>query len=58
MLLQPTSNVGRRRDWSRLEFRGLPDDSYAVAAVLKGANSEPLTHRQQEVKVVKNLLAR
>jgi hypothetical protein len=43
---------------TRFEFRGLPGGSYTVAAVLKGADSEPLALTRQNVNVVENLLAR
>ena len=43
---------------TRFEFRGLPGGKYAVAAVLKGANSERLASTQREINVVESLLAR
>jgi len=43
---------------TRFEFRGLPGGLYTVAAVLKGADSEPLALTQQNVNVVESLLAR
>ena len=43
---------------TRFEFRGLPGGQYTVAAVLKGANSEPLALTRRDVNVVESLLAR
>ncbi|MEP7310930.1 MAG: hypothetical protein ABJA98_35990 [Acidobacteriota bacterium] len=43
---------------TRFEFRGLPGGLYTVAAVLKGADSEPLALTRQNVNVVESLLSR
>jgi len=43
---------------TRFEFRGLPGGQYTVAAVLKGADAEPLALTRQNVNVVESLLAR
>lgn len=43
---------------TQFAFRGLPGGLYTVAAVLKGANEEPLAQIRREVNVVANASAR